>query len=374
MAHLKCFLVCACLAVVWSPLVVLAEPDVWDSRLDQICQLDLIDVEAQVPPGQWYWRLKAALFEDEVEAAGSHHIYVRCLDENGNGIVDQKFFVAWPYGNVTIDEGQCVSSNWSCALTKGPGIDQYYGNQPMFGGNCPAGNCGWPYSAFVSETSSPVGKIGLSDKIIGMGLHNPNGTPCNAHVSYRLTFQWTQAGPPPAPTIARSPAGFSHTIQQGDSIANDIFHVWNSGGSTLSYSITDNVAWLSVNPGGGISTGEMDPISVIYTSGGLGLGTFNATITISDPAATNSPQTVAVTVQVEPATVPGDSDGDGDVDMEDHGRFQLCLVGSGVVQNAPECAFAKMDGDIDVDQDDHAAFMKCLSGANIPGDPDCNQD
>ena len=240
----------------------------------------------------------------------------------------------------------------------------------MSGDNCPPGNCGWPYTAFVGETTGPPGFVGPSDKVIGMGMHNPSGTPCAAHVSYRLTFKWTEAVPQ-EPTISRSPSSFSHTITVGDNQSDDTFTVSNSGGGTLEYTISDNVGWLSVNPDTGSSTGQANTITIDYVTAGLGVDTHNATITISDPDATNNPQAIAVSVTVEPITVPGDFDGDGDVDQADFGVFQACLTGAGISQDDPACAGAKLDTDIDVDQDDFAIFQGCLSGPDNPGDPDC---
>jgi len=67
------------------------------------------------------------------------------------------------------------------------------------------------------------------------------------------------------------------------------------------------------------------------------------------------------------ATVtPGDFDLDGDVDLEDFGRFQLCLSGLNVPQTDPACAKAHMDGDADVDQGDVDRFISCMSGQTWP--------
>ena len=105
-------------------------------------------------------------------------------------------------------------------------------------------------------------------------------------------------GGPPAPTIALSPTTLTPSATQGTNPANQSFTVQNTGGGTLNYSISDNVSWLAVSPAGGTSTGEADSITVSYTSSGLSPGTHNATITVTDAAATNNPQTVAVTLTV----------------------------------------------------------------------------
>jgi len=100
------------------------------------------------------------------------------------------------------------------------------------------------------------------------------------------------------PIISRSPTSLSNSCFEGSDASDQSFDVWNSGGGTLSYSISDNAAWLSCTPTGGTSTGEQDTITVTYATSSLLSGSYSATITISDPSASNSPQTIPVTLTV----------------------------------------------------------------------------
>ncbi|GMU24032.1 MAG: hypothetical protein AMXMBFR13_41090 [Phycisphaerae bacterium] len=250
-----------------------ATPDTWDSRLTA---LGVYYTEANVSSGTWYWRLVSGVYEDETESGGTHHIYYKALNSSGNPIENQKTWTAWPTGNPTSSVYQ---------FTKGA-VDGYWANYGMAGNWCPFWPEGprGPYGAWVD---------GPSDEVWGMGM------PCNRHVNYRLTWRWTQkSGGSGTPTIARDPTSLNPSTVQGTSPANQSFTVSNSGTGTLTYSITDNVTWLSVTPSSGTSTGEADTITVQYTAASLGVGTHNATITISDPNATNNPQTVAVTLTV----------------------------------------------------------------------------
>ncbi len=111
-------------------------------------------------------------------------------------------------------------------------------------------------------------------------------------------IKWTFVTGSSSPTIDRSPSTLSPSCTQGQNASNQTFTVANSGSGTLSYSISDNVSWLSCSPTSGTSTGEADTITVTYATSGLTAGTYNATITISDPNATNNPQTIAVTLTV----------------------------------------------------------------------------
>ncbi len=101
-----------------------------------------------------------------------------------------------------------------------------------------------------------------------------------------------------ASTISRSPSSLAPSCTQGSNASNQTFTVSNSGGGMLSYSISDNVSWLSCSPASGTSTGEVDTITVTYSTSSLSAGTYNGTITISDPNATNNPQTIAVALTV----------------------------------------------------------------------------
>ena len=81
--------------------------------------------------------------------------------------------------------------------------------------------------------------------------------------------------------------------------------------------------------------------------------------------------TVVTAQAIAPSGQPGDFDGDGDVDQSDYGQFQLCVTGSGQIQNDPNCLAARLDADVDVDQDDFGIFQACMSGPNKPANPNC---
>ncbi len=102
----------------------------------------------------------------------------------------------------------------------------------------------------------------------------------------------------PLPTLTRSPASLAQTITQGQTAGSQSFDVWNSGEAIVTYTISDDATWLSVNPASGSSTGEYDAIAVNYATSGLAAGSYNATITITAAAASGSPQTIPVTLTV----------------------------------------------------------------------------
>jgi hypothetical protein len=173
---------------------------------------------------------------------------------------------------------------------------------------------------------------------------------------------------PGAPQIAVSPASLSHRVIRTGSLANDSLGIRNAGGGLLSYVVSSGASWLSVASASGTNAGEADTCSLSYNLVGMPLGTFTTSLTVTDPAATNSPQIVPVSLTIYQ---PGDCDGDGDVDQNDFGVIQSCQTGLDVPQPAPGCACALMDTDSDVDTADLDLWMQCLSGPGVPASLDC---
>jgi len=216
-----------------------AAPDVWDERLDD---LGIHYIESDAPPGTWYWKLVSAMYENEEEAGGKHHVFIKVLDENGQPLEGQKIWLAWPTGNPT-DSVQ--------DFTKGP-LDDYWGNLALFGGWCPfwpEGEHG-PYGAYVD---------GPGDQVWGMGL------PCNRHVCYRLIWQWTRsaAGDPEESLIANG--DFSRGL--------DEWSVWTERG-TVTATVTGGKLHIRAdNFNGGVwqqfrtpGAGRKVPVSGFWSS------------------------------------------------------------------------------------------------------------
>ena len=167
--------------------------------------------------------------------------------------------------------------------------------------------------------------------------------------------------------IVLDQTSFERTMYVGTSLTDDTFNVASGGPDTLNYTISTDAPWLSVLPESGDADSQGDPIAVQYNATGLAPGEHTATITVSSDDAYNSPQTISVKVTVTTARV--DYDRDGDVDMDDFGHIQACLSGSGVPQNDPACANAKLDADTDVDKLDINVFRGCMRGPGIPPNP-----
>ena len=106
---------------------------------------------------------------------------------------------------------------------------------------------------------------------------------------------------PPAPVppaIGASPTSLSFTAQQGSgNPAVQTLSISNTGGGTLSWSASDNAAWLTVSPASGTGNGS---VAVSAALGTLAAGSYSATVTLSATGATPVTVPVAFTVTAAP--------------------------------------------------------------------------
>jgi len=103
------------------------------------------------------------------------------------------------------------------------------------------------------------------------------------------------------PEIALSLTNIQFEVWAGAASDSQTFSVSNTGCETLNWSVTDDAGWLNCTPGSGTDSGV---VSVAVNSSGLAVGTYAGTVTVSDPAASNSPQTVNVTLTVSDCPAP----------------------------------------------------------------------
>ena len=108
----------------------------------------------------------------------------------------------------------------------------------------------------------------------------------NSPVTVPVTFDVQEK---PA-TIVLSRSSLAFFSEPDGTPANQTITVTNGGTTPLSFTVSDDAAWLTVTPTSGTDGTEL----TISCSAQANEGTYNATITVTDPAATNSPQTIAV--------------------------------------------------------------------------------
>lgn len=110
-------------------------------------------------------------------------------------------------------------------------------------------------------------------------------------------FTVTIGEPVSGPTIVLDPVTLDFTaVQDGAPPASQTFNITNTGDGTLDWTATAD-SWITLSPTSG--TGPAT-VTVDIDQTGLTAGTHNGTITVTDPAASNSPQEVAVTLVLDP--------------------------------------------------------------------------
>jgi len=153
-------------------------PDLlWDPQLDQ---RGASFIPAQVTPGAGYWRLTQAVWLNEAESQGRHHIFVDILDITGTRQVDVPVLIRWHDGTEKITTERKTGEAYAADFAM-------YSIAPSY--------------RAAPDTSAPA------DSVDGMGMGSIEDPTHGIHTSYGLTWRWTIAGaiPTPSPTITTTP-------------------------------------------------------------------------------------------------------------------------------------------------------------------------
>lgn len=113
----------------------------------------------------------------------------------------------------------------------------------------------------------------------------------------------------PPPQLSYSPSTINFGSHPQGWTGSSTFQIWNSGGGTLTYTISESISWITVSPTSGSSTGEHDTITVNVVNTGSMNGYYSGTISISSNGGSgsvfvditiNPPPPVTVTFQTDP--------------------------------------------------------------------------
>ena len=104
-----------------------------------------------------------------------------------------------------------------------------------------------------------------------------------------------------APVIEVVPTELNFVALEGKSNpAGKILYISNGGTGRLEWEINETCAWLGVDPViGETLPSETDEVTVSIDMTGLSVGEYSCELTVTDPEATNSPQIVEVTLNIE---------------------------------------------------------------------------
>ncbi|MDD5311798.1 MAG: hypothetical protein PHO26_02010 [Dehalococcoidia bacterium] len=113
------------------------------------------------------------------------------------------------------------------------------------------------------------------------------------------------------PKISLDSSTLAFTFTEGDTkTQTKILYLMNDGGGVLIYATRKSVDWMWLNePDGACEKGYSKKIEIFVSGSGLAAGTYKDNLVVSAQRASNTPQTVQVTVTVNPAPVSGQEAG-----------------------------------------------------------------
>jgi hypothetical protein len=144
-----------------------------------------------------------------------------------------------------------------------------------------------------------VGTITVADP-------NATNTPQTITVTHVVTAAATISLSPTTLTFSSARLTVCNGVTAGSNPASQTITLSNTGQATLNYSAAASMvgggSWLSVTPASGaVAAGGNTTLTVSINLTGLTAGTYTGTITVTDPDASNSPQTVSITLNVTAA-------------------------------------------------------------------------
>jgi hypothetical protein len=117
-----------------------------------------------------------------------------------------------------------------------------------------------------------------------------------------IPLSLTVGGTSSTPSISLNPSALSFSgLAGGTAPTAQLITLTNPSGGTLSWTTSDNAAWLSLSTGSGTTTTETDSISAAVNLTGLAAGTYTAAVTVSASGAANTPQVIPVSLTLSPA-------------------------------------------------------------------------
>ena len=118
------------------------------------------------------------------------------------------------------------------------------------------------------------------------------------------------AGVQELPVLSYSPTEINFDPIGAGSTDSEAFDIWNSGTGTLTYSFSETVDWIEINPSSGSSTGEHDTISVNVANTDDMEGYYSGLISVSSDGG-NGSVFVDITIGSSQANNPPDADAGG---------------------------------------------------------------
>lgn len=189
-------------------------------------------------------------------------------------------------------DGQASFSNYGGWVdVAAPGVDIY--------STVPGGYASWGGTSMASPHVAGLAGLvwateyGSSNAEVRQRIES-TADPVGSFVYYGRINAY-EAVRPAGPAIAFSPPSFSFSaVAGGANPADQVLTISNASGGSLGWQLSDDAAWLSLEPTSGSST----DVTVSVNITGLPAGSYDATITIAAGGASNTPRTVPVTLTI----------------------------------------------------------------------------
>jgi hypothetical protein len=156
----------------------------------------------------------------------------------------------------------------------------------------------WIKAGYPAGTLSPGQSVtyNMTANISGMaaGSYSGTGSVTAGGVTTQVPVTLTLTAVTSTPAIGLNLTTLSFTgTAGGGTLAAKTFSISNMGGGTLSWTVSDNTAWLTLSPVSGTNTGS---VSATVNLSGLAAGTYNGTVSIAATGATTKTLPVTLTV------------------------------------------------------------------------------
>jgi len=160
-------------------------------------------------------------------------------------------------------------------------------------------NAAWLTLSAISGTGNGSTTLTVNTATLTAGSYNALITlSATGTTSVTVPVALTVTAAPVAPAIGASPINLSFTAQQGGANpATQALAISNTGGGTLTWTASDDAAWLSISPASG--TGN-SAVTVTALQGTLATGTHTGTISLSATGASSVSIPVSLTVTAAP--------------------------------------------------------------------------
>lgn len=275
--------------------------------------------------GQWMWsdtRMDGAgVAYVKISSPGVHVVNV-WMREDGFGFDKLVMAISTTYvpsgagpSESPVDTGGPVLSTTPSNLSFSAASGSNPAAQNISVSNLGSGTLSWTASANQSWLSvSPAsgvnnGTVAVSVNSAGLAAGNYTGavtisdgaTAKVTNVSLSV-ISLNAAAPVAQPVLSVSPLTLSFGGTAGASSPGaQSISISNTGGGTLSWTVSDDQNWLSASPASGSGNGS---VSVAVNTSGLAAGTYSGNVTVTASGATNSPQNVKVTLTLSAPAAP----------------------------------------------------------------------